>query len=473
MASYPIWLAGRQHLTQKQFLHRSVYDEAELGQVHLAGRSEVNAALSAAAMAKLPMAQSTTTTRENALWHIVHALETKAEDFAHTICAETGKPISLARGEVARAINTFTLCAQEPKRIRGEVIPLDINEASSGKTGIVRRVPKGIVVAITPFNFPINLVAHKIGPAIAAGCPFVLKPAPQAPVTAWMLGEILSEAGLPEGAFSVLPCDNEVAEALATDERVAVVSFTGSDKVGWMLREKCARKSVLLELGGNAAVIVEPDCDIESVAQRIVTGAFSHAGQVCISVQRVLVHDDVADVLLHRLVELTETLGFGDPAHEDVLVGPMIDEANAIRVDEWVNQARASGAHVHCGGYREGKLYRPTWLTDVPNDALVSCSEVFGPVAVLGKYRDFEAALYAVNDSQFGLQAGVFTNDIRKLWQAFDLLEVGAIIHNDIPTFRVDHMPYGGVKDSGIGREGPQYVVEDFTEPRLLALRPR
>jgi glyceraldehyde-3-phosphate dehydrogenase (NADP+) len=410
--------------------------------------------------------------REAALLTVVAGLRAREEEVAHLITAETGKPISLARGEVARALNTLQLSAEESKRAGGEVLALDTNPAGDRRFGIVRRFPKGIVVAISPFNFPINLVAHKIGPAIAAGCPFVLKPPPQAPLTSLILGELLSHANLPEGAFSVLPCDNETAQALALDPRVAVLSFTGSDAVGWKLRELAPRKTVLLELGGNAAVIVEPDADLENAAQRIVTGAFAHAGQVCIKVQRVFAHESIAQKLLQRVLDLTAAVGIGDPTHEDVIVGPMIDEKNSLRVEEWVNEARKAGAKVLCGGERDGQFYRPTWLVDVPEDAKVNAREVFGPVGVFYRYQDFEAALHAVNASEYGLQAGVFTQSLPRVTQAFELLEVGAVVVNDIPTYRVDHMPYGGVKASGMGREGPKYVIEHYTEPRLLAVKP-
>lgn len=473
MTTHPIWLAGTRVTTSTTFQHRGAYDKQDLGAVCLAERGEVAGAISAAWHARRPMQDMSAGAREAALLTIAEELKAHAEEFAHMITDETGKPISLARGEVARTINTFTLCAEETKRGGGEFIPLDTTATAEGRYGIVRRFPKGIVVAITPFNFPLNLVAHKVGPAIAAGCPLILKPAPQAPLTALMLGAVLSKAHLPEGAFSVLPCENDVAQYLATDDRVAVISFTGSDSVGWHLRELAPRKTVLLELGGNAGVIVEPDCDVENAAQRIVTGAFAHAGQVCIKVQRVLAHDDIAPQLLKRLIDLTEALGIGDPTHEEVICGPMISEQAAERVESWVNEARTQGANVVCGGERDGQFYRPTWLTDVPEEAKVNCREVFGPVAVFSRYHDFEAALHAVNASDYGLQCGVFTGSLFKTTQAFELLEVGAVIVNDIPTFRVDHMPYGGIKASGLGREGPKYVIQEMTEPRLLAVKPR
>jgi acyl-CoA reductase-like NAD-dependent aldehyde dehydrogenase len=472
MTTHSLWLAGTRVTTQSTFPHRGAYDRKDLGTLSLATRAEAAAAVSAAWHARNPLARMTTGAREAALHTVAERLQAREEDFAQMITAETGKPISLARGEVSRALNTLRLSAEETKRIGGEVIPLDTVPAGEGRYGIVRRFPKGVLVAITPFNFPINLVAHKIGPAIAAGCPFVLKPAPQAPLTALMLGELLAEAHLPEGAFSILPCENDVAQALATDPRVAIISFTGSDAVGWKLRELAPRKTVLLELGGNAAVIVEPDANLETAAQRIVTGAFANAGQVCIKVQRVLAHETVADELLKRLVELTGALGVGDPTHDEVLVGPLIDDKSADRIEAWVSEAVAEGAKLVCGGEREGQFYRPTWLTSVPEDAKVSCREVFGPVGVFQRYHDFEAALHAVNSGDYGLQAGVFTGSLARVNQAFETLEVGAVIVNDIPSYRVDHMPYGGVKASGMGREGPKYVIEEYTEPRLLAVKP-
>ena len=473
MAYHPIWLAGRTVTTHESFRHRGAYDARDMGMVHVAGKGEVAGALSAAFHARAPMARLSSGAREAALITIAEGLRASAEELAQLITAETAKPISLARGEVQRSINTFQICAEEVKRNAGEVIPLDTVATSDGRLGLVRRFPKGVVVAITPFNFPLNLVAHKLGPAIAAGCPVIHKPAPQAPLIALRLGEIMARAHLPEGAFSILPCENNIAEQLATDERVAVLSFTGSDKVGWKLREMAPRKTVLLELGGNAAVVVEPDAELEQVAQRIVTGAFAHAGQVCIKVQRVFAHASMADALLKRLVDLTEAVGMGDPTHDDILVGPMISEEAAVRVQNWVTEARQQGAKVVTGGERDGQFYRPTWLTEVPEDAKVSCQEVFGPVATFARYEHFEAALHAVNASPYGLQAGVFTQSLPRMMQAFETLEVGAVIINDIPTWRVDHMPYGGVKNSGIGREGPRYVIEAFTEPRLLALKAR
>lgn len=472
MATHPLFLAGKELPTSTTFPHRAVYDGRGLGEVSLANKSEAAAALSAAWHARLPMAKLSAGARESMLRRAAEALLVQQEEMAQCITAETGKPISLARGEVGRAVTTFELAAEEAKRNAGEVIALDTLPASEGRIGLVKRFPRGTVIGITPFNFPINLVAHKVAPAIAAGCPIILKPAPQAPLTALMLGKILSRLGLPEGAFSVLPCANDVAETLVRDERAATISFTGSAKVGWHLASIAGKKRVLLELGGNAAVIVEPDADLENAAQRIVTGAFANAGQVCIKVQRVFAHEKIADKLLARLLERTAQLGIGDPSHEDVLIGPLIDENNALRVEAWVQEAVKQGANVLSGGVRDGLFYRPTWLTDVPETSKVCCDEVFGPVTVFARYIDFEAALMAVNSSEYGLQAGVFTHSMPLAFQAFETLEVGGVILNDVPTYRVDHMPYGGVKGSGLGREGPKYAIEQFTEPRLLAIKP-
>ncbi|CAG0973169.1 aldehyde dehydrogenase (NAD+) [Planctomycetaceae bacterium] len=472
MATHPLFLAGKETPTTNTFRHRAVYDGRDLGEVCLAGKGEAAAALSAAWHARLPMSKLSAGARESVLRRVAEALLHQQEDFAQVIAAETGKPISLARGEVARAVTTFEISAEEAKRNAGEVISLDTLPASEGRIGLVKRFPRGTVIGITPFNFPINLVAHKVAPALAAGCPVILKPAPQAPLTALMLGRILAQLGLPEGAFSILPCTNEVAETLVRDDRAATVSFTGSAKVGWYLASIAGKKRVVLELGGNASVIVEPDADLEAAAQRIVTGAFANAGQVCIKVQRVFAHEKIADKLLARLLERTALLGVGDPTHDDVLVGPLIDENNALRVEAWVQEAVKQGANVLSGGTRDGLFYRPTWLTDVPETARVCCDELFGPVTVFARYQDFEAALSAVNASEFGLQAGVFTHSLPLAMQAFETLEVGGVILNDVPTYRVDHMPYGGVKGSGLGREGPKYAIEQFTEPRLLAIKP-
>jgi glyceraldehyde-3-phosphate dehydrogenase (NADP+) len=384
--------------------------------------------------------------------------------------AESGKPITDAKREVSRAIQTFTVAAEEAKRIPGEVLPLDWTPGTDSHLGILRRFPIGPVLGITPFNFPLNLVAHKVAPALAAGNSILIKPAPQTPLTALLLGEVVAEAGSPAGALNVVPCDNVVAEQLVIDPRFRLLSFTGSAAVGWMLKAKCGKKKVVLELGGNAAVIVEPDADLDVAAQRCAVGAFGYAGQTCISVQRILVHHSVADLFSTKLLLQVARLKAGDPSDESTVVGPLINQSAATRVESWIEEAVAQGARVLLGGKRMGGIVEATVLSNVTPAMKVSCEEIFGPVVTITPYRQLDEAIAAVNQSAYGLQAGVFTQDVNKVFHAFRHLEVGAVLANEIPTFRADHMPYGGVKDSGIGREGVRTAIEDMTEPRLLVL---
>jgi glyceraldehyde-3-phosphate dehydrogenase (NADP+) len=384
--------------------------------------------------------------------------------------AEAGKPIADVKREVSRAVQTFTIAAEEAKRIPGEVIPLDWTPGTDSHLGILRRVPIGPVLGITPFNFPLNLVAHKVAPALAAGNAILIKPAPQTPLTALLLGEVALEAGLPPGALNILPCDNTVAEQLVVDPRFKLLSFTGSAPVGWMLKAKCGKKKVVLELGGNAGVIVEPDADLEFAAQRCAAGGFGYAGQTCISVQRIFVHHSIAALFTERLLAQVARLKAGDPSDEATVVGPLIDQAAAQRVEAWVVEAVSQGASVLLGGRRRGSVMEATVLSQVTPAMKVSCQEVFGPVVTVTPYRHFNEAIAALNQSDYGLQAGVFTQDVNAIFHAFRQLEVGAVLANEIPTFRADHMPYGGVKDSGIGREGVQAAMEDMTEPRMLVL---
>ncbi len=362
------------------------------------------------------------------------------------------------------------LTLKEAKRIGGDVIPMDLAPGMDRHLSLLRRVPIGPVLGITPFNFPLNLVAHKVAPCLAAGNPMVLKPAPQTPLTALLLAEIVLEAGLPPGALSVVPCENAVAEQMVTDERFKVLSFTGSAAVGWMLKAKSGKKRVLLELGGNAGVIVEPDADVELAATRCAVGGYAYSGQTCISVQRVFVHESVHDRFVEQFVARVAALKAGDPADDATVIGPLIDEAAAKRVEQWIQEAAAQGARVLTGGKRAGSVVEATVLANVTPAMKVSCREVFGPVVTVSRYKDFAAALAALNDSDYGLQAGVFTRDINRIFRAYRELEVGAVLANEIPTFRAEHMPYGGVKDSGLGREGVRYAIEEMTEPKLLIL---
>lgn len=406
--------------------------------------------------------------RYKILQQIAALLSQRRDEIASTITAEAGKPITDAKREVDRAMQTFTVAAEESRRIAGEVVPLDWTPGSDSHVGILRRFPIGPVLGITPFNFPLNLVSHKVAPALAAGNPILIKPAPQTPLTALLLGEIALQAGLPPGGLNVVPCDNLLAERLVVDPRFKLLSFTGSAAVGWMLKAKCGKKKVVLELGGNAGVIVEPDADLDLAARRCAAGGFGYAGQTCISVQRVFVHQAVADPFTTKLLMHVARLKAGDPTDDTTTIGPLIDHAAAHRVESWINEAVAEGARVLLGGKRMGSVVEATVLSDVKPDMKVSCQEVFGPVVTVTPYSRFGDAIAMLNQSDYGLQAGVFTRDINKIFYAFRHLEVGAVLANEIPTFRSDHMPYGGVKDSGLGREGVRAAIEEMTEPKLL-----
>lgn len=466
----PLLLAGAPVRTGTATRILAPYDGRPLDEVAQAGPAELDAAAAAAHRAFAVTRALPGHRRAAILRRVAALLAERAEEIAALIRDEGGKPIQYARAEVSRAIDTFTLSADEATRIGGELFPLDQTAGGDGRTALIRRVPRGPVLAITPFNFPLNLVAHKVAPAVAAGCPVVVKPAEQTPSAALVLGELLVEAGWPPEAISVLPCDRAVASALVDEPRFPVLSFTGSDAVGWSLRARAPRKQVLLELGGNASAIVAPDGDLEAALPRIAAGAYAHAGQVCISVQHVLVPAArYADARAMLIAEAART-PWGDPARPDVVVGPMIDGRQASRVEAWIADAVGAGATCHGGG-REGSVLRPSLLTDVPEAARVSTDEVFGPTLLLRPYDTLDEAFAFLNRARFGLQCGLWTRDIASLWRAFDQLEVGGIIHNDYPTFRVDGMPYGGVKDSGTGREGPRWAIRDFTDERLLVLR--
>jgi glyceraldehyde-3-phosphate dehydrogenase (NADP+) len=386
---------------------------------------------------------------------------------------EAGKPIRAARTEVERSIFTFTIAAEESARIEGEYLSLDWQQYTAGRWGIVRRFPLGPIAGITPFNFPLNLVAHKVAPAIASGCPIILKPAPQTPLSSLLLAEAVEQAGLPDGAFNVLPLSNEDAGLLVTDDRIKLISFTGSARVGWDIKRRAGKKKVVLELGGNAGVIVHGDADIPLAAERCVAGGFGYAGQTCISVQRILVERSAYGKFRDLLLAGVRQLKMGDPMDEATDVGPLIRESDAIRASEWVQQAIQDGATLLCGGKRHGSMLEPTVLTGTRPDMKVNCEEVFAPVVTAEAYDDFSQALRQINESPYGLQAGLFTRDVNRIFQAYEELEVGGLIAGDVPSFRIDHMPYGGVKDSGLGREGLRYAIEEMTEPKLLVMNLR
>jgi len=399
---------------------------------------------------------------------VASGIQDRSDEFSKIIAQESGKPLIYARAEVARSVSTFEIASQEALRLDGEMLTLDITESAHGKAGLTRRFPIGPIAGISPFNFPLNLVAHKVAPALACGNPIIIKPASSTPLTALLLGEIVQNTQAIEGSLSVLPCTSKNATPLVEDPRLKMVTFTGSPKVGWDIKKRAGRKKVVLELGGNAGVIVEPDAEIDLAAKKIAFGAFVYSGQVCISIQRVYVHASKYNDLLESLINETKAFRPGDPLDENVTMGPMIDQENAKRIESWVNEAVAEGAKILIGGNRDNNYYPPTILTNVNPNLPVACSEAFGPILIVNSYTNFNDAIKAVNNTDFGLQAGVFTNNMNKALGAFNQLDVGGVVINDIPTFRVDNMPYGGVKDSGFGREGIKYSLREMTEIKLL-----
>jgi acyl-CoA reductase-like NAD-dependent aldehyde dehydrogenase len=409
--------------------------------------------------------------RKEALLSIAASIKKREEELSEILCVEVGKPIRDARAEVSRAIDTFTASAEESVRNNGEYERLDISARNAGFQSIQARFPVGLVSMITPFNFPLNLAAHKIGPAIASGCPFVLKPSDRTPISASILGEILAETKLPDGSWSILPSQNENAALFSTDPHIKVISFTGSVGVGWKIKEQSGKKRVLLELGGNAAAIVDHTADVSRAAERLVAGAFGAMGQSCISVQRIYAHESVYDELVAKIATASKNLVMGDPLAQETFIGPMISENDAVRLDKWTQSAVAAGAKVVVGGQRNANFFSPTLLTDVPLSHELSCQEAFGPIAIIHKYADFKKAVEAVNDGDFGLQAGVFTTDMNKAFYAWNEIHAGGVVINDIPSVRVDSQPYGGIKDSGLGREGIRYSMEEMSELKIMLIK--
>jgi len=469
--NYPLYVANRPETPNQNLEVIDKFTGAVAARTPLADPELIDRAIAAAVAAEEPCRKLPSYARQQILEHCIRRFEERFEELALALCVEAGKPIRDARGEVTRLIDTFRIAAEESVRIYGEVMPLDISPRARNYRGMWRRVPIGACSFISPFNFPLNLTAHKVAPAIAAGCPFVLKPASATPIGALIIGEILAETDLPEGSFSVLPATRSGADKFTTDDRLKLLSFTGSPAVGWDLKARAGKKKVVLELGGNAAVIVDEDADIDDAASRIIFGAYYQSGQSCISVQRILVHESVYDRFKQKLAAQVSELETGDPKNESTFIGPMISVKEAERVESWIQAAQNAGASLLAGGKREGAMLEATLLEDVPTDQALCKDEVFGPVAVLSRFSDFDQALESVNQSAFGLQAGIFTRDIYKAHQAWDSLDVGGVVIGDVPSFRVDHMPYGGVKDSGLGREGIRFAIEDMTEIRLLVLR--
>ena len=470
---YPLYLANRAEQPNADLVVTDKFTGQPATRVAMADAATIDRGIAAAVAAAEPMARMASFERQAVLAHCVTRFTERAEELALALCIEAGKPIRDSRGEVGRLIDTFRIAAEESVRMTGEVQPLDISARAKGYQGMWKRVPIGPCSFVSPFNFPLNLAAHKIAPAIAVGCPFVMKPASRTPLGAIIIGEVLAETDLPLGAFSILPAHREGADLFTTDDRLKLLSFTGSPDVGWDLKARAGKKKVVLELGGNAAVVIMPDADLDDAADRTVFGAFYQSGQSCIGVQRILVHDDVYDAFKAKLVERTAKLIAGDPREENTFIGPMIDVKEATRLENWINEAVASGARLLCGGQRDGAMLAATLLENVPRSAKLNTEEAFGPVAFFIRFKTYGEALAIVNDSKFGLQAGIFTRDLFHMLKAWDTLDVGGVVINDVPSYRVDNMPYGGVKDSGLGREGVRFAMEDMTEIRNLVIRRR
>jgi acyl-CoA reductase-like NAD-dependent aldehyde dehydrogenase len=465
-----LFIGGKSTETVRIDRIRNPFDDSVASEVPIAGPAELELAMSAATQAKETLRALAAHRRATIADGVSRALEDRKEELARIITLESGKPIRYARAEVARASTTFSLAAAVARTQGGELLPGDAVSGGEGRLVLVRRVPRGVVAAIAPFNFPLNLVAHKLAPALAVGAPVVLKPPHQAPSAGLLLAELLHELGMPPGGINALHALPEVAEGLARDERIAVLSFTGSDTVGFRLQAMAGKKRVLLELGGNAPCIVDETVDLDAVLPRIVESAWANAGQVCIKAQRLLVARGIFDDFVERFVTATRAVVSGDPAHEDTMVGPLIEPRHVERVLGMVREAEAQGARVLTGGSAERYVVSPTILTGAPESARVCRDEVFGPVAVVEPFDGFDDALSRANRTRFGLQAGVFTRDLGRVLTAFERLEYGGVIVNDPPSFRLDHYPYGGVKDSGVSREGVRYTADELTEQRVLVV---
>lgn len=472
--TYPYYLANKPQQPNAELEVLDKYTGKVATRVAVPDAKATEKAIAAAVKATKPMCDFKPWARQAVLQHCAKRFAERRDELAEVLCIEAGKPIKDAAGEVTRLIETFQIAAEESVRSNGETLNLELARRLDGYHGYTRRVPVGPVSLISPFNFPLNLVAHKVAPAIAAGCPFVLKPSEKTPIGALIIGEVLAETDLPAGAFSILTLDGKHAGALVEDPRFKLLSFTGG-QIGWDLKARAGHKKVTLELGGNAACIVDGDqaAKLDYVVERLVFGAFYQSGQSCIGVQRIIVHDDLYDALKKKLVAAVKKLRAGDPKRSDTFLGPMIDEAAAERLHGWINEAHKAGAKLLCGGKRRGNMLDATLMEDVPRDAKANRMEAFGPFALLARFKHFDEAIAMVNDSDFGLQAGIFTDSLQHAMRAWNELEQGGVVVNDVPSFRVDNMPYGGVKLSGLGREGVRYAIEDMTEIRLMVMRER
>ena len=468
MTAYPLYLAGEFCSTATPLAVFSPYSGNCVYQTFSAGAAELETAIAAAQAAQHALQELPAYERYRILQAVSAAILEHRQEFALIMAREAAKPLKTALYEVERSAQTFLVAAEEAKRLPGEVLSIDWHPSAAGKDAIVKYFPVGLVAGISPFNFPLNLVAHKLAPAIAAGCPIILKPATKTPISALLLARLIHDAGLPAGGLSVLPMDRQTGNQLVTDPRFNLLSFTGSPDIGWQMKRDAAKKKVVLELGGNAALLIDKDADLAAVSSKAVTGAFSYAGQSCIHTQRIYVEAGLFDAFVAEFCRKAAQLRIGDPELPDTDFSSMIDENNAKRIESWVDEAIAAGAKCLLGGKRAGAYYPPTILTNTHKDMKVCQLEAFAPVVLVEAYTDFKAAIALINDSSFGLQAGLFSFDSRKIHYAFQNLHVGGLIVNDVPTVRADHMPYGGVKDSGLGREGPKYAIYDMLEPKLL-----
>lgn len=469
--TYPLYLNNKAAQPNTSLAVTDKYTGEVAFHTALATPDVIDEAIAGAVRAAEPMARMASYERQAVLDHCVTRFRERFDELAYALCVEAGKPIADSEGEVTRLIDTFRIAAEEATRNYGEVQPLDISPRAKGYMGMWKRVPIGPCSFISPFNFPLNLAAHKIAPAIAIGCPFVMKPASLTPLGAIIMGEVLAETDLPEGAFSILPASRDGADLFTTDPRLKLLSFTGSPGVGWDLKAKAGKKKVVLELGGNAAVIVDKDADLDHALERIIFGGYYQSGQSCIHVQRVIIHADVYDRFRDMLVARVATLVSGDPKDRKTFIGPMISEKEAARLKGWIDDAVRGGARLLAGGGCTGNMLDASLLEQVDRSSDLYREEAFGPAVILSKFTDWTAAMAEVNDSKFGLQAGIFTRDIHQVLAAWDTLDVGGIVVNDVSSYRVDNMPYGGVKDSGLGREGVRFAMEDMSEIRNLVIR--
>jgi acyl-CoA reductase-like NAD-dependent aldehyde dehydrogenase len=469
--NWPFYLAGEAQSPNQDLSVTDKFSGEVVARVAVADPATIDRGIEACVRSTADLATIPPYERQSVLKHCVSRFIERFDELAMLLCVEAGKPIKDARGEVTRLIDTFQIAAEESVRMGGEVMNLEISARARGYRGMWKRVPIGPCSFICPFNFPLNLTAHKVAPAIAVGCPFILKPASRTPLGAIVIGEVLAETDLPPESFSILPCSREAADLFTTDDRLKLLSFTGSPDVGWDLKARSGKKKVVLELGGNAACVLDQDADLYDAVDRIVVGAFYQSGQSCIGVQRIMIHDEIYDTAKQLLIDRTKDLVAGDPKSDLTFVGPMISESEAVRLEEWIASAVSAGGQILCGGTREGAVLEATLLENVPPREKICSNEVFGPVAVLSRFSTFESALQQVNASRFGLQAGIFTRDLYKMQQAWDTLDVGGVIIGDVPSWRVDNMPYGGVKDSGLGREGVRFAMEDMSEIRNLVIR--